>query len=125
MKSGLNGPMLTRDPEMIEAGKNDPYCRGIATPRWFFETIKAQRQVRADAKKFNLPLLMLVPGDDTVADPQASIAFFEACSSSDKTVLHYPENRHELLREIDRLAAFADILEWIQNREADRVTEMD
>jgi alpha-beta hydrolase superfamily lysophospholipase len=115
MKSGIDGPMLTRDPQMAEDGKNDPYCRGIATPRWYLQTVKIQKQVRESAAKFSLPLLMLVPGDDTIADSQANVAFFNASSSADKTIRHYPEARHELLREINRMDAFTEILQWIHN----------
>jgi lysophospholipase len=116
IKSGLNAPMLTRDPEMASAQKTDPYCRGIATPRWFTETIKVQQQTRSSAEQFKLPLLMLLPGDDAVADVRASVSFFDSCASTDKTILHYPENRHELLRELDRERAFADIFGWISQR---------
>jgi alpha-beta hydrolase superfamily lysophospholipase len=101
---------------MANAQKDDPYCRGIATPRWFTETIKVQQQTRSAPQQFKLPLLMLLPGDDTVADVRASVLFFDRCGSADKTILHYPENRHELLRELDREKAFADILDWMQKR---------
>jgi lysophospholipase len=120
VKSGLNGPMLTRDPQMVTDQKEDPYCRGIATPRWFTETAKMQRKTRSSPQQFKLPLLMLLPGDDTVADVRASVSFFNSCASSDKTILHYPENRHELLRELDREKTFGDILSWISQRANDQ-----
>jgi alpha-beta hydrolase superfamily lysophospholipase len=116
IKSGLNGPMLTRDQQMIERGRNDPYCRGIATPRWFTEAGRVQREVGRTPEKFSLPLLMLLPGEDTVADERASEAFFDRCRSSDKTVIAYPGNRHELLRELDREKVFVEIDGWINQR---------
>jgi len=118
MKSGIDGPMLTRDPQMAQDGNNDPLCRGIATPRWYLETVKVQKQVREAAARFNLPLLMLVPGDDTIANPHANTAFFKACSSTDKTIKHYPDSRHELLREINRLDALDEVLRWIHHRQS-------
>ena len=115
-RSGLNAPMLTRDPEMIAQSKADPFCRGIATPRWFFTTRQVQHQTRAQASQFKLPLLMLIPGSDTVANPAASIEFFEQCTSSDKTLKNYPDHRHELLRELGREEIFQIILDWIKLR---------
>ena len=115
-KSGISGPMLTRDPQMIEQTKNDPFIRGIATPRWFTQTTAVQQHILQHAHEFNLPLLMLLPGDDTVADPRASVEFFEHCGSSDKTLKHYPEHRHELMRELDREAVFTTILDWMTAR---------
>ncbi len=116
IKSGLDGSMLTRDQQMVDDGKNDPYVPGIATPRWFTETNRVQSQVRGAANQFNLPLLLLLPGNDTVADVRASMDFFDTCSSADKTIKHYPDNRHELLREIDRMTTFTNISEWMNAR---------
>jgi alpha-beta hydrolase superfamily lysophospholipase len=116
IRSGLTGTMLTRDQAMIAQSKADPYCRGIATPGWFFETQKTQTKTRAMAPQFKLPLLMLVPGQDSVANPAASIDFFERCASTDKTILHYPEHRHELLRELERDEIFHAIAGWIARR---------
>jgi alpha-beta hydrolase superfamily lysophospholipase len=115
IKSGLNGGMLTRDQTMIALGKGDPFTRGIATPRWFTQASQVQIQVRATPGQFKQPLLMLLPGDDTVADSSASVEFFNHVGSTDKTLLHYPENRHELLRELDREAVFEDLLKWIKS----------
>jgi lysophospholipase len=115
MKSGLEGPMLTRDESMIAQSRGDPLIRGIATPGWFFATQKTQAITRAMANQFNRPLLLLVPGQDTVADPQASVQFFEQCASADKAILHYTEHRHELLRELEREEIFQSIFDWIKN----------
>jgi lysophospholipase len=116
IKSGLHGSMLTRDQAMIAQSRNDPFIRGIATPGWFFSTQKVQRNIRTMASQFKLPLLLLVPGQDTVADPQAAIQFFDQCASVDKTMLQYPEHFHELLREVGREEIYQSILEWILNR---------
>lgn len=119
IKSGMNGSMLTRDLAMIEEGKTDPYCRGTATPRWFTETAKAQIKIRSTPELFKLPLLMLLPGEDTIADSRASEAFFDHCGSSDKTILHFPGNRHELLRDLDRERVLRDILHWLETHGTD------
>ena len=108
--------MLSRDPVMVEETRNDPLCKQIATPRWFFEARKAQANTYPLAKRFKLPMLMLIAGDDTIADARASIGFFENAASANKTIKHYPEHRHELLRELGREDSFQHILDWIQAR---------
>ena len=105
--------MLTRDQAMIAQSKADPYCRGIATPGWFFQTLKIQKKTRARSGEFNLPLLMLVPGQDSVANPSASIEFFETCASTDKKIVQYPDHHHELLRELGREEIFQLMLDWV------------
>jgi alpha-beta hydrolase superfamily lysophospholipase len=59
---------------------------------------------------------MLVPGDDQVADASASVAFFNRSGSGDKTIKHYPDHRHELLRELGRLFIYTDIVAWVEAR---------
>ena len=117
--SGINPGMVTRDEAMIAETKSDPYCRGIATPRWFFEARKAQTKIRSMASQFDRPLLMLLPGNDLVADSRASVLFFDRCKSIDKTILHYPGYRHELLREVEREPIFQNILDWITQRNSE------
>ena len=116
LRSGIRGPMLTHDEAMIAADRADPHRSGTATPRWFTTALRAQADVRAAADRFRRPLLLLVPGDDTVADPAASVDWFARVGSADKTVRHYPGHRHELLRETGRAAVFADVLAWMRPR---------
>lgn len=117
MPSGLLPELLTSDPVMQAETANDPLCRGIATPGWFYQTLKVQQQAMQQARLFKLPLYMLIPGDDVVASPQANQTFFDQTSSIDKTVKHYPTHRHELLRDLDREMIFQDIQNWIAARQ--------
>ncbi len=116
LRSGIGRPMLTHDPAMLAADAADPHRGRGATPRWFTTATAAQAAVRATADRFRVPLLLLVPGDDAVADPAASDAWFARVGSTDKTVRHYPGHRHELLRETGRAAVFADVLAWLRPR---------
>ena len=116
LRSGIRGAMLSSDQAMRAADRADPHRTGAATPRWFTTALRAQVDVRATADRFTLPLLLLVPGNDTVADAAAAVAWFDRVGSTDKTVRHYPGHRHELLREAGRAAVFADVLGWMRGR---------
>ena len=118
LRSGISSAMLTSDPAMAAADAVDPLRLGAATPRWFTTALRAQRDVRAAAARFRLPVLLLVPGDDTIADAAASAAWFARVGSTDKAVRHYPGHRHELLREVGREAILADVLAWMRARAA-------
>ncbi len=106
---------------MRAADAVDPHRGRGATPRWFTTATAAQAAVAAAADRFRRPLLLLVPGDDTIADPAASDAWFARVGSADKTVRHYPGHRHELLRETGRAAVFADVLAWMRERAGRRL----
>lgn len=118
IRSGVADQPLSSDPAMIADTKADPMSLGIATPRWFKTATAAQANVRARAAEFTLPLLMLIPGQDTIANPAASQAFFDHCGSKDKMIRRYEEFRHEILRELGRERAFKDILTFIGSRRA-------
>ena len=116
MRTGIRGPMLTHDQAMAAADRTDPHRTGVATPRWFTTALAAQVQVRAAAGRFTRPLLLLVPGEDTVADAAASTDWFARVGSADKTIRHYPGHRHELLREVGRAAVFEGVEAWMRGR---------
>ena len=116
MRSGVRGPMLTSDEAMIAADRADPLRAGVATPRWFTVARRAQADVRSAAGRFRLPLLLMLAGDDTVADSAVAAEWFARVGSSDKTVRAYAGHRHELLRESGREAIFQDVLAWVRPR---------
>jgi lysophospholipase len=113
LKSGIGAAMLTHDLEFLEASKSDPYIPGVATPRWFTSARNMQAEARRLAHLFKLPLLMLVAGDDVIADANASLTFFNQAGSDDKQIKHYPKMRHELLREVGREEIFIAMLNWM------------
>jgi lysophospholipase len=114
--SGVGSEMLTRDPEIAAKTRADPLCEGTATPRWFVTARQMQEWVRAHAADFTEPLLMLVAGQDSIANSAASVRFFEEAGSSDKTLRLYEDHRHELLLEIGREMIFEEIREWMEKR---------
>jgi lysophospholipase len=114
VRSGVGGTMLSRDAEMNADTERDPFCRGIATPGWFVQSRGVQRQVRQRAADFTLPLLMLIAGEDQIADSAASIEFFNSVGSGDKTLRIYEGHRHELLRDLDRQTIFEEIVLWMK-----------
>ena len=118
MPTGLRAENMTSDAAMVTDSRADPLLLRVATPRWFFQTIRAQRRVIAAAGSFRVPLLCLVGDADDVADPADMRRFVEDAGSEDKTLRSYPGHRHELLRETGREAIFAEVLRWIGARAA-------
>jgi alpha-beta hydrolase superfamily lysophospholipase len=114
--SGISGPMLSHDQAMLAADRSDPVPRGGATAGWFAAATAAQVDVRATADQFRLPLLLLLAGDDTIANSATAAEWFTRVGSSDKMVQHYPDYRHELLREVGRAAIFAAVEGWMRAR---------
>jgi alpha-beta hydrolase superfamily lysophospholipase len=108
--------MMSSDQQMLAESRADDLMLRTATPRWYFGTQTAQREVLAGAERFTLPLLCLVGDADRVADPDVTADFVRRAGSADKTLKVYPSLRHELLREAGRETIFQDILDWVRAR---------
>ena len=60
---------MSADTAMQAESTADPLVTRFATPRWYLETITAQRRALEGAPQFRLPLLMCIGDADPVADP--------------------------------------------------------
>jgi lysophospholipase len=123
VRSGLSDGMMSSDPAMIADTAADPLVMRIATPRWYFGSLDAQRRALADAPRFTRPLLLLCGGADPVADVAAAEVFFHSAGSVDKTIKVYPGLLHEILREVRREEVFSDILSWLRQRVPDAASD--
>jgi alpha-beta hydrolase superfamily lysophospholipase len=121
-KSGVRPEILTRDAELAEETRRDPLCLGVATPRWFLGAQRAQNEVVRRAAEFSLPLLMLIPAADQIADPAVAEDFFRRAASPDKILKIYPDHQHELFRELTREKIYEDIRQWMLARTPQKTT---
>ena len=114
--AGLDYAALTGDPEMQRWTAADPLYGTRTTPRWFTESTRAQQEALHRAGEFRHPLLTLLGGGDTIADPAAGQAFHAAAASPDKHLQVYPGFRHELYNEVGRDRPITDTVSWISAR---------
>lgn len=87
-----------------------------ASARFAFELLKAQAWIPDHIAAWNHPLLVIVAGDDKVADSSATRKLLKEIDSGLLTVLDYPDNYHENFNELNREEVFAGILEWCEPR---------
>lgn len=113
--SGLRPEMLTRDEERRAAVRADPLYFTTTTAGWFFEASRAQQEAFAKAPRVELPILGLLPTEDRVADPKATIAFWEALGAADRQLVRFEGCYHEIVNEplAIRERAFDLIRSWI------------
>ncbi len=116
VSSGLDATQLTSDPELQRWTDRDPLSGRKATPRWFDEARRAQREALRRAPELATPLLVLVPGADVVADAGTTRAFFEKVSSADRKLSVYEGFRHELFNEARRDLPIGEAVAWLSAR---------
>jgi alpha-beta hydrolase superfamily lysophospholipase len=112
----LTSAQLSRDASFRDAVDPDRLGHGRLTARLAAQLIDGGEAALRDAGVFDLSLLVLQAGRDTVVDPRASEQFAERAGTADRTFKLYPESHHELLHDRDRERVIADILAWIEPR---------
>lgn len=113
VRHGLKPEELTRDPEAQRRVREDRIYNRVATPRWFTECLRAQREMREAGGEIRIPTLMLLSGRDPIADPATNRALFGRLAAEDKTLKEYPERVHELLNDLGKEAPQREIASWI------------
>ena len=117
---------LTRDTEIVRRYYEDPRCRFRFTLNGFRSVLEAvhydnqEKFVRKIPK--DLPIILLSGAQDPVGDLGKGVKKVEKqlrkAGILDLTCVLYPEDRHEILNELDKNQVYADILAW-----CDRVME--
>ncbi|MEO1593073.1 MAG: lysophospholipase [Cyanobacteria bacterium J06632_22] len=110
---GLGGEALSRDSKVVRRALADPLMHSVATLRWGTETMTAIAAARRGAGQLNCPILILHGAADEISDAKGSHELFEALTLTDKTLLVYPGNYHEVHNDLDHEQVFRDILTWL------------
>lgn len=99
LPSGLEGKLVSRDPEMIRLYDSDPLMNKAATARWFTEAVAAHGRVLSRAGELKIPSLLLYGSDDKLVSVPATEKLAAAMSMKDKTVERVAGGYHELVNE--------------------------
>ena len=116
LDAGLRELHLTADPAMLAALRADTLRHRRISPPLFFGMAAAGPVALARAGEARVPTLLILGGEDRVADPDAGRLFFEELGSADKTLSVHPGMRHEPLNDLGREAVIAEIAAWIEAR---------
>lgn len=122
---------LTRDPKIVDEYIADPLCGFIPSVSMFRDMMGGIAYITdpANIEKMNkeLPVLFIAGWKDPVGENGTGVkrAFRAFCEAGMKHV-HiklYPNDRHELLNELDKDDVMNDILEWIDSKLSGKPTE--
>ncbi|AIC95356.1 alpha/beta hydrolase [Shouchella lehensis] len=107
MQSGLKPELTTRSEIVREEYAKDPLRVTKVSARWYHELSKAMLQTRRYPEKVpNIPILLLVAGDDQVVDSSAAFTWFNHLDVSHKMVKEWNGLYHELYNEPEKEEVF-------------------
>jgi len=115
MTTDLNLDLISHDAILVEATRRDPLSHQCGTPRWFTETIEAQKQAIERADSIRAPIAILYAGDDRIADAAATERFFDRLTGP-KVKHRYEGYYHEILNEVGRETVIADLESWLASQ---------
>lgn len=115
---------LTRDEAIVDAYVANPLNQFTFTVNGYNNLFRGMRfaERRKNLEKIpkDLPILVVSGGKDPVGDfgkgPRIVADSFQAAGIRDVTLKLYPEDRHEILNELDRETVDHDLLNWIEAR---------
>ncbi len=115
----LDAEGLSRIAAEVEAYRNDPMVSDTRVPaRTGATAISVAEQAWTRFPNWTAPVLVLHGEMDRATDPEGSKRFAAMIGAPDKTLVLYPEGRHELLNDLERDAVLAAILAWLGERAA-------
>ncbi|GAP98947.1 alpha/beta hydrolase [Leptolyngbya sp. NIES-2104] len=116
LKVGIDLEAISRDREVLNDCTQDPLVHSIASARFGSELFKTIAWVESQAANLQVPLLILHGGDDVVAHPEGSQAFFEQLTLSDKERHEYPGSRHAPHNDINYEELLIDLERWLDRQ---------
>lgn len=113
---------LTRDVAVVERYARDPRCGVPFTLNGYRGLLQAVRfscrPANIEKLPADLPLLVISGEQDPVGDLGTGVrkvdAMIRAAGVRDVTLKLYPEDRHEVLNELNRDEVYADIYDWLE-----------
>jgi alpha-beta hydrolase superfamily lysophospholipase len=116
VSNGLDADKISHDPEVVRAYKNDPLNHDRVTPRLVDFILSAGKVVRARAKKWSVPTLLMFAGADELVDPKGSRAFVFAAPRYVLRAHELPGLYHEIFNESEpsRSEVLTILREWLR-----------
>ncbi|KQQ93046.1 lysophospholipase [Leifsonia sp. Leaf325] len=108
---------LSRDPAVQQAFIDDPLTTSVPLAKLFGLVDGARLFGRPARDLPDIPLLVQVGGDDTVGGERSALKLVDAyrrrSGLTDVTLIVYPEARHEVFNETNRVDVLADTTAWL------------
>jgi acylglycerol lipase len=112
----LKNEDFSRDPKVVEAMNNDPLIAGESQPaETVAEMVRADERLKKEFPLITLPLLILHGTQDKATKPSGSQFFYDNAGSKDKTLKLYDGAYHDVLNDLGKEKAMADIVQWISS----------
>jgi alpha-beta hydrolase superfamily lysophospholipase len=112
--NGLDISGLSRDAEVLSARAQDPLVHDRISPRLYFDFMEACQRVLRDARRLQVPALLLQGTADRVVDPRGALEFNAAAPHGLSRLITYHDAYHEIFNDLGREQVIQDLLGWLE-----------
>jgi len=110
--TNVDSANLSHDQAHLDSLEDLDLLHNFITVRFYFEAIRAARQLMDDPA-VHCPVLLVQGGDDRVTCSESVEAFYKRLRAPEKTLKIYPGLFHELHNETARLVVMDFFVEWM------------
>ena len=110
---GLDEGGMARDPEVLARRRDDPLVHDRISPRLYFSFNEARQRVLREARRLQVPTLLLQGMGDRIVDPKGALEFNAAAPHGMVRLITYAGVYHEVFNDPDRIQAVRDLLGWL------------
>ncbi len=112
MSNEVDPSTLSRDPEVVQAYRDDPLVHGQISARLFSEWGAASAQALARASEIRTPFMLIVGEDDRLVDPEGSRELDRRATGAPHETRIYQGRYHEPFNDLEAGEVFADLAAW-------------
>jgi acylglycerol lipase len=110
---GLDESGMSRDREVIALRASDPLVHDRISPRLYFAMTEAQQRVMREARRLQVPALLIQGASDRVVDPKGALEFCGAAPHGMTRLVTLKEGAHENFNDLGRVEAIRDLIAWL------------
>ncbi len=116
LRTYAKGVDLTRDLARSTSYEKDPLIAHSTSSRLLIGLQELAKRVLAGAHAIEVPIQILIAGDDRVVQRRPQLEFYNALGSTDKSFHTFDAFRHDILGERDRHLALDIVRRFIERR---------
>lgn len=114
--NGVKPQYISHDPAVVTAYRKDPLVHDRISARLARFIADAGVAVRAAAKQWTVPTLLLYAGQDRLVNPEGSRQFAQTAPVKLVTAQCFENLYHEIFNEQDSAPVFASLKTWLDRR---------
>lgn len=105
---------LTRDEDKIKSYEADTFRHDKISPGVYLGMVDGFKVAFENTDKFDLPMLMIVAGQDRIVSTPKAMEFFEELPAKNKKIEIFSDSLHEVFNDLDREEAYKFLKSYLK-----------